>query len=1604
MEEGRRSGDPSGFMVKNRSSSGCLIVRKKGNNDGIGIGGIVGSSGSRKFSGSKKEKKRARLDFSDSGSSDELLIPPQRRVGPETIRVCNGLSLFDKGGINLEENDIGRKRSRGDITGRSSNKVDANVVGRNGEEDFSARKRNRLDVFEFDEYEGNDVEMMRRRRKHFDDDDDDNNDDDGIQGRGRLVGSMMMGRSGINMEYESGSSRHPIIDRRKSSYFERTSGLIQEGHHNRDVTRNHPRQISFYRDKYDSDEPIRVQGKNGVLKVMVNKKKKVGGMEVEENRKGLRPEEAVKRNVLIRPPLYSESKSAEKSSSVVGTLKSSMNMLRSSPAKNSSSRNGKVRYHDSEDSDTSLKLGLKKLDSHNSMKMPPSTKNLKGDEVDSEDSDTSLKLGPKNEEPHKSTKGASSSGEITPSNQRLPTRSKEGKIKRGTGTEKQKLRERIREMLLNAGWTIDYRPRRNRDYLDAVYINPTGTAYWSIIKAYDALLKQLNDEEEEARSKDESFMPLSDEVLSQLTRKTRKKMEKEMKMKKKQRDVSESENARETAARKSSSSRHDEESMDSGSHEEKLSSFIKQGGKSLKSRMNGNSSFNLNTKNQNSIHPLHGAVEQTFSGCNSHQGRKSRKLGRCTLLVRNSNEGLNSESDGFVPYAGKRTLLSWLIDCGAVQLSQKVRYMNRRRTKVMLEGWVTRDGIHCGCCSKILTVSKFEIHAGSKLRQPFQNIYLDSGVSLLECQIDAWNRQESIERIGFHSVNTDGDDPNDDTCGICGDGGDLICCDGCPSTFHQSCLDIMMLPPGDWHCPNCTCKFCGIASEDFVQEDGTNVSELLTCSLCAKKYHKSCLQDVDALCIDFNNSTPCFCGKTCRELFEQLQKYLGIKHELESGFSWSLVHRMDIDLDMSLQGLPQRVECNSKLAVALSVMDECFLPIVDRRSGINIIQNVLYNCGSNFNRLNYSGFYAAILERGDEIISAASIRFHGTQLAEMPFIGTRHVYRRQGMCRRLFSAIESALCSLKVQKLIIPAISELTHTWTGVFGFTTLSDSLKQELKSMNMLVFPGIDMLQKQLLEKENTDGNMTLSAGFKGSELEDSQCVTPEVAAKSDIDSSAMHDLDKYDINGDLEHASRANDEVVTANSDSQFLDVPMNDTSVISSSLDSTQEQKNLVLLIEMVNADFDSGDKLDESAAENKSLSVFDASHDNQMDIKAESDSSAEDTTRSCIQGEVSPANSNSRGLGVSSDDISVKSGSVGAPNELKTELLRERNTCADSESGDKLDELNSESKCLVKTVVASPVKDDFQSCKESDIQDIRAFNLNETSSDKTKTSISIEEAKSLDCKSEGKFSELASKGNHQFDSDAGHHAIEMETKPVVDSPIEDKPESGKEDLQTLNAELACSEAVPSTKGASEFPSVSEAAPSAEDVTDDNSTQKIDEFLCVPDAVPSTENATDDKPTQKIDELQIVPESVPSAQNATGDKPAQKIYELQSVSEAVPSAQNATDYKPAQKIYELQSVSEAVPSAHNATDDKSTQKMGEFPSVVESVPSTEDATDDNSTQKIDEFLSVPGAVPSTESATDDNHPPKMDELPSVPVSMFNGGDDNSMQNNLDPKDRI
>ncbi|KAF8796833.1 Chromodomain-helicase-DNA-binding protein 4 like protein [Argiope bruennichi] len=50
------------------------------------------------------------------------------------------------------------------------------------------------------------------------------------------------------------------------------------------------------------------------------------------------------------------------------------------------------------------------------------------------------------------------------------------------------------------------------------------------------------------------------------------------------------------------------------------------------------------------------------------------------------------------------------------------------------------------------------------------------------------------------------DDEHMEFCRICKDGGELLCCDSCPSAYHTHCLNppLKTIPDGEWHCPRCS--------------------------------------------------------------------------------------------------------------------------------------------------------------------------------------------------------------------------------------------------------------------------------------------------------------------------------------------------------------------------------------------------------------------------------------------------------------------------------------------------------------------------------------------------------------------------------------------------------------------------------------------------------------------------------------------------------------------------------------------------------------------------------------------------------------------------------
>ncbi|KAK8614152.1 hypothetical protein V6N13_122525 [Hibiscus sabdariffa] len=107
------------------------------------------------------------------------------------------------------------------------------------------------------------------------------------------------------------------------------------------------------------------------------------------------------------------------------------------------------------------------------------------------------------------------------------------------------------------------------------------------------------------------------------------------------------------------------------------------------------------------------------------------------------------------------------------------------------------------------------------------------------------------------------------------------------------------------------------------------------------------------------------------------------------------------------------------------------------------------------------------------------------------------------MFRRLFCVIESV---------------SFTPTWTAVFGFTALEELVKQEMRFMNMLVFPGVQQT---------------------GSRSNDQ--ITPEVANGYKLGSSSGNDMEECD-DGDLHHSGRVNGEARVTDSNSQCPNVMM------------------------------------------------------------------------------------------------------------------------------------------------------------------------------------------------------------------------------------------------------------------------------------------------------------------------------------------------------------------------------------------------------------------------------------------------------------------------------
>ncbi|KAE8788532.1 hypothetical protein D1007_37350 [Hordeum vulgare] len=440
-----------------------------------------------------------------------------------------------------------------------------------------------------------------------------------------------------------------------------------------------------------------------------------------------------------------------------------------------------------------------------------------------------------------------------------------------------------------------------------------------------------------------------------------------------------------------------------------------------------------------------------------------------------------------------RTVLSKLLEMGIVCTMNILQYRRPGPKNVLKDGNITEHGIRCRCCDTIFTVSNFRCHAGLKQEIPTLNLFLGSGKSYSLCQLQAWFIEQKKRKERAKDTMSVQADENDDTCGLCGDVGELICCDNCPASYHQDCLPCQEVPDGSWYCSSCLCNVCG---EVINSKAPGGLLHALECSQCEYRYHVKCISG-KVVWDQRSGLGTWFCERKCQQIYTSMRSRVGMPDHLNDGFSCTTLRNNDDQKVHSASNITLLAECNMKLIIALSILEECFLPILDPRTGVDIMPPIVYNWRSDFVHLDYKGFYTVVLEKDDNILSVASIRLHGAAVAEMPLIATCSENRQQGMCRQLVDYIEEILKSLEVEMLLLFAIPNLVDTWTSAFGFRPIEDCDKKKLSKVRLVSIPGTVLLKKDLYER----GSETEAGGLQTGQPQALEDTGPVCATETNL-----------------------------------------------------------------------------------------------------------------------------------------------------------------------------------------------------------------------------------------------------------------------------------------------------------------------------------------------------------------------------------------------------------------------------------------------------------------------------------------------------------------------
>ncbi|KAM7464088.1 hypothetical protein LguiA_032209 [Lonicera macranthoides] len=417
--------------------------------------------------------------------------------------------------------------------------------------------------------------------------------------------------------------------------------------------------------------------------------------------------------------------------------------------------------------------------------------------------------------------------------------------------------------------------------------------------------------------------------------------------------------------------------------------------------------------------------------------------------------------------------------------------------KKILGGYKQGNGIVCNHCDSEISPSQFEAHAGwAAKRQPYRHIYTSSGRTLHDLALLLASGQTLVTSN------------SDDMCAVCGDGGQLIICDGCPRAFHSVCLGLQCAPTGDWHCPYCRDKFgpgrkaageskpiiirlTRVVKPPEVEVGGCVVCRahdfsvakfdertVMLCDQCEKEYHVGCLRSTGLCDLKELPKDKWFCCNDCDTIHVAMQNLVLNGAEVVPNSIQVAINKKNLEkglIEVASEDIQWRILSGKSrypehlpfLSRAAAIFRECFDPIV-AKSGRDLIPVMVY--GRNISGQEFGGMYCVVLIVKSVVVSAGLLRIFGREVAELPLVATSRENQGKGYFQALFSCIESLLLNMNVGNLVLPAAEEAQSIWTKKLGFKRMSDERLSKLtKDLQLTIFKGTSMLEKELPHVED-------------------------------------------------------------------------------------------------------------------------------------------------------------------------------------------------------------------------------------------------------------------------------------------------------------------------------------------------------------------------------------------------------------------------------------------------------------------------------------------------------------------------------------------------------